>query len=207
MAGDVLRAILPLKRLKRTGWRDRGIPDEEVESVADHSFMVAMIAWLAADADLDADRCLQLALVHDLAEALIGDLPPYDPDDLPPVDDVAARRAFFSMQGTRTAENAARKRAAEDRAERDLLALLPAVQRDRLRDLWQDYAAQASPEARFVKQIDRLEALIQARDYADRHPDAPVDGFRMQAMREITHPALVSIRDRILTEAGSIRRG
>lgn len=37
-----------LKRIKRTGWVDRGVPPDEVESVADHSLLTALIGWIVA---------------------------------------------------------------------------------------------------------------------------------------------------------------
>src|SRR5262245_57028480 len=82
-----------LKATPRTGWIDRGVPVGEAESVADHSFRVALLAWLAAhlaaadDPALDVDRVLALALIHDLAEALTGDLTPYDPAAIPAATD------------------------------------------------------------------------------------------------------------------------
>jgi len=64
-----------LKRTPRSGWQF--LAGAAGESVADHSFRVAMIAFVLGrmeDAELDADRLLRLALVHDLPEARTGDL-------------------------------------------------------------------------------------------------------------------------------------
>ena len=64
-----------LKRTPRSGWHF--LPGAESESVADHSFRVAMIAFVLSrldDAEVDADRVLRLALVHDLPEARTSDL-------------------------------------------------------------------------------------------------------------------------------------
>lgn len=193
----LLRTFGDLKRLGRTGWVDRGVPSDQVESVADHSLLTAFTAWLAAaeDATLDRDRVLKLALVHDLAEALIGDAPPYEASDVPDRSDPVALRAFFSVRHLRTRENAAAKRKAERTAVQHLLSLMPAAISPEFRDLWEEYDAQATPEARFVKQADRLEAFLQARRYAEDHPDLPLWGFTDMALREVDHPALVAIRD------------
>lgn len=195
----LLRILAGIKRVERTGWVDRGVPLEKVESVADHSLLTALTAWIAAAGDdtLDRDRVLKLALVHDLAEALIGDAPPYDPEDVPDRVDVEAVRAFFSVRHLRSPANAAAKRAAERDAADRLLALMPAAVAPEFRGLWEEYDAQATPEARFVKQVDRLEAYLQARDYARDHPDLPLWGFTDIAQREIDHPALVAIRDAV----------
>ena len=67
--------IVALKLLPRVGWLQRGIAN--AESVAEHSFGLAALALIftAADDSVDRERVLAMALVHDVAEALIGDLP------------------------------------------------------------------------------------------------------------------------------------
>src|SRR6185295_13191949 len=69
-----------LKRLDRTGWVLRGLPSG-TESVAAHSFGVATTAMFLADqlsasgVEIDIPRTLRMALIHDWAEARIGDIP------------------------------------------------------------------------------------------------------------------------------------
>src|SRR5258705_2466627 len=69
-----------LKRLERTGWTLRGLAPG-TESVAAHSFGVGVTAMMLADAvvaqgvPIDSERVLRMALLHDWAEARIGDLP------------------------------------------------------------------------------------------------------------------------------------
>ena len=64
-----------LKRLPRTGWVESGVPDPE--SVADHSFRVALLTLVLADLKgLDALKAVRMALIHDLGEAETGDLTP-----------------------------------------------------------------------------------------------------------------------------------
>jgi putative hydrolase of HD superfamily len=133
--------LLTLKLLPRTGWLQRGIRDPE--SIAEHSFGVAVLALLVGDTipNIDRGRLLAIALLHDLAEALIGDLP------------ATARRLF----------GAEAKYAAERGAMEELLADLP--QAASYLDLWDEYVQGASAEARLVKALDRLEMLSQALAY------------------------------------------
>lgn len=138
---------------------------------------------------------LKLALIHDLAEASFGDAPPYDSGDVPDRADVTALRAFFGINHVRTAENAAAKRVAENAAMGDILALMPERAREEVSGLWDEYEAQETPEARFVKQVDRLEAFLESRHYAGNHPDLPLGGFTEMAERQIDHPDLTAIRD------------
>lgn len=133
--------VLMLKALPRTGWLQRGLL--QVESVAEHTFGVASLALLVGDEipDLDRGRLLTIALLHDMAEALIGDLP------------VGARRFF----------GAAAKQQAEYLAMTELVGHLP--QGEEYLALWREYAELGSREARLVKQLDRLEMLAQALVY------------------------------------------
>jgi putative hydrolase of HD superfamily len=133
--------LLTLKMLPRTGWLQRGVANGE--SVAEHTFGVAALALLVGDQvpDIDRGRLLAIALLHDMAEVLIGDLP-------------ASSRRFFST---------AAKKEAEHQAMIELLNGLP--QAEEYLALWSEYAHRASGEARLVKQLDRLEMLAQALAY------------------------------------------
>ena len=186
-----------LKRVPRTGWLDRGVPPAQVESVADHSFLTALIAWLAAleDPSLDATRVLKLALIHDLAEAIVGDEPPYAASAVPAPADRDALRAFFSRRHVRTAESKAAKRLAEDEAFATLSHLMGPHASAELAALWEEYESHETPEARFVKQADTLEAFLQSRHYAAMDTELPLDGFTAMADHELDIPVFTALRD------------
>src|SRR5262245_26163845 len=69
-----------LKRLDRTGWTLRGLPNG-TESVAAHSFGVSATAMLLADrcvahgVNVNVEKLLRIALLHDWAEVRVGDMP------------------------------------------------------------------------------------------------------------------------------------
>lgn len=199
---ELFHTLQILKQTKRTGWLDRGIPHNETESVADHSFMTALMAWIIAldDPDLDADRVLKLAVIHDIAEAIVGDMPPYTPQDIPDRSDIEALRSFFSVRHLRTPENKASKKRAEAEAATRLFGLMPDTASAEISALWNEYEQRSTPEARFVKDIDNLEAFLQSRAYLRDHPDAPVWGFLDMALKEIEHPAPREVRDEELDE-------
>jgi len=73
---EFLRVVGKLKTLKRTGWVNNGVALPE--SVADHMYRMAMCSFLITDPALDRARLMKLAVVHDLAEALVGDIVPHD---------------------------------------------------------------------------------------------------------------------------------
>lgn len=144
----LLDAAATLKRVPRAGWLLRGVPD--VESVADHSYGVALTALalmetLNAGGDLpqplDRGRVLTIALLHDLAESQLTDLP-----------GPALRHIPRSV-----------KHAAEAAVMEELVAALPSA--ESLMGLWSEYETGSSPEGRLVRDADRLEMMVQCLRY------------------------------------------
>lgn len=134
-----------LKRLERTGWTLRGLAPG-AESVAAHSFGVALAAMMLADelisrgTDVDVERVLRMALMHDWAEARVGDMP-------------RTAIEYFGAEARRSAE-----RAAFDSIVEGLGKGIEA----RYTELHEDYEHRASLEARLVKAADIIDLLVQA---------------------------------------------
>lgn len=193
-----VRAIGRLKTLRRQGWIDRGV--REPESVADHSFRLALMAWVLAQRrpDLDATRAMLLALVHDAAEAIAGDRTPFDAA----LQAGAEPAVLFRQQPVYDPEAEARKTAAERAALRELAALLPEPVGERLIEAWEEYEAAQTPEARFVRQLDKLETVLQALEYRERQPDLIIDSFILGALDEVTDRSLRELLEQALAEAG-----
>ena len=133
-----------LKRLERTGWTLRGLPNG-TESVASHSFGVAVTAMMLADEvkarglEVDSQRVLRMALVHDWAETRVGDLP-------------KTATGYFGAEARKTAETLAFA---------DIVAGLGPIQAE-YRSLYEDYEERDSLEARLVKAADVIDLLVQA---------------------------------------------
>jgi putative hydrolase of HD superfamily len=181
----VVDAIGRLKEVPRTGWLDRGIPTDDVESVADHSYGVALLAWLLAPDELDRARAVELALIHDLAESVVGDVTPYDRETLQHLDP-DTRRNWLNRRHVRSAERSAEKNAAEDAAMASLASELGGKRADRLRMRWAEMRERQTPEARFVKEMDVLETWLQSRRYLERYPDAPMESFEQEARETLS---------------------
>jgi putative hydrolases of HD superfamily len=179
-----------LKQLRRQGWIDRGVNDPE--STADHSWGVALLAWLLASdrTDLDRDRVLILGLVHDLPEALAGDATPFDA--MRTADGTVPANLFSELPSYSTEfkrEKADRERAALD----EMLRGLPVDLAREIQDAWNEYESRATPEARFVREIDKLETLIQAEMYFARQPELEIGSYRLGVTRDVTDPHLVPL--------------
>jgi putative hydrolases of HD superfamily len=177
-----LHLLSRLKTTKREGWRRKGLPN--AESISDHMYRMAimtLIAPLSIQAGLDTMRCVKMALVHDMAEALVG--------DITPVDGVSrwekSRRESETMDyicgGLLGGFDGGR--AAED-----------------VRALWQEYEDNESPEAKFVHDIDKLELLLSMVDY-EKAGDGEHDlGEFCHVARRIHSPLVKEWCDEILKE-------
>ena len=132
-----LLEALRLKELPRAGWARVGV--QSPESVAAHSWGVAWLVLALCPPHLDRGRALAIAILHDLAEVRVGDLTPQD--------------------GVPKAEKARREREALV----GMVAALPNA--EALTALAEEYGV--SPEGRFVKALDKLDMLLQARRYSE----------------------------------------
>lgn len=135
--------ILGLKRLYRQGWLKRDVPEGACESVADHAFGTAILALLTAGRapfqDADPGKACRMALAHELGEVYAG--------DITPVDGISKEEKY--------------------RLEREsLLRVLDgAPGAGEIFALWEEFEEGASPEARLLRRLDRLEMGIQAAVY------------------------------------------
>lgn len=168
----VAAAAGKLKRLERAGWVRAGVPDPE--SVADHSYRVALLALLLAPRlGVETEKTLKIALLHDLAEARVGDLTPAD--GVAPAD----------------------KRAREEAAFAAIVGGLP--EGPDLDALFRAYEDASSPEARIVRQLDKLEMALQALEY-ERETGLNLTEFWISARAALDHPLLVALFERLYAE-------
>ena len=140
---SVLIELQRLKRLDRTGWVLRGFANG-TESVASHSFGVSVTAMLLADellargVTVNVEKVLRIALLHDWAEARVGDMP-------------RTATLYFGSEARKQAETAAFS---------DLTQ--PVDQNAVYSTLYHEYEERNTPEARLVKAADVIDLLVQA---------------------------------------------
>jgi putative hydrolase of HD superfamily len=87
---DELMALLELKSVMRTGWVRAGV--EQPESVAAHSWGMAVLALRLCPPELDIQTVLIYCLIHDLPEIIVGDLTPHDDRSTKAADEHAAMK-------------------------------------------------------------------------------------------------------------------
>lgn len=140
----MLSTLIELQRLKnldRTGWTLRGLPNG-TESVAAHSFGVSVTAMLLADkfnaqgVSVDVEKVLRIALLHDWAEARVGDMP-------------RTATLYFGSEARKRAETAA------------FADVVSEVDKGLYANLYEEYEHRSSLEARLVKAADVLDLLVQ----------------------------------------------
>jgi len=113
------------------------------ENSGEHSWHLALYALVLADQagpGVDINRVIRMLLIHDLVEIDVGDVP------------------IHSANGT--AHASAETQAAEARAADRIFGLLPNDLRDDLRNLWEEFEAAQTPDARFAKSLDRVQPVM-----------------------------------------------
>ncbi|KAI9169792.1 hypothetical protein LWI28_017804 [Acer negundo] len=142
---DFLTLCHSLKTTKRKGWINHGIKGPE--SIADHMYRMALMALIVGDVPgVNRERCIKIAIVHDIAEAIVGDITPSD--GVPKVE----------------------KSRMEQAALNEMCKVLGGGMRaDEIQELWAEYENNASIEANLVKDFDKVEMILQALEYEMEH--------------------------------------
>ena len=129
---EFLNKIEKLKCNTRHSWTSTG----RQESVAEHSWRLAVMAMLCEDEypDLDISKVIKMCLIHDIGEAVTGDIP-----------------AFLKTEDNEKAEQV---------AVNSLLSTLPPKEAEELALLFEEMNGLSTPEARLFKSLDNMEAII-----------------------------------------------
>jgi putative hydrolase of HD superfamily len=166
-----LREAERLKSVYRTSWTSSG----QQESVASHTWRLSLMALVFEPffPEIDIGRLLKICIVHDLGEAIGGDIPA-------------------------TAQHDQHPKAEQER--HDLLLLLeplPESIKQEILALWDEYEAARSPEARVAKALDKLETILQHNQGANP-PDFDY-AFNLQYGKKFTDmvPLIAAIRSMV----------
>lgn len=155
-----LREAERLKNVYRTAWTSGGQP----ESTAAHTWRLCLSAMVFAKhfPEVNSERLLKLCIIHDLGEAIGGDVP-------------AIHQQANAPKATQERKDLI-----------TLLAPLPLALQQEIIDLWDEYEGATTPAAKVAKALDKLETLMQHNqganppdfdyafniDYARRYTDA-----------------------------------
>lgn len=172
LKNDVLKLYFQynhMKNIYRQGWLTHLVGmehEKKTESIADHSYSVAMLALIIIEKyklDLNMEKCLKLALTHELGEIYEGDHVAYSIDN--------NEKHKLELQAI------------------DKL-LNPISFENDIKELWLEYDEIKTKEAKFIKQVDKLECIIQGCCYN-------LNSKYIYERSVITEPCLVEILDEI----------
>jgi putative hydrolase of HD superfamily len=177
---EFLRAAESLKDTTRTAWTSGG----RRESAAEHTWRLCLMALVLRHGfpEVDFAKLIKICIVHDLGEAVSGDIP---------------------------APEQARRGGKAEQERRDLLHLLrplPPAVGDEIAALWDEYEAATSPEARLAKALDKLETIMQHNQ--GRNPADFDYRFNLGYGRRFTadHPLIVAVREVLDAETEQLAR-
>lgn len=138
-------AVGDLKHTPRMGWVYKGVPDSE--QVTGHAYRMAMIALFVLDEipGCDKNKVVQLCLVHDFAECIVGDITPHDniPVEV--------------------------KHEKESQAIKSLASLLSRPKEEFLNKLYEEYEAKETIESQVTKDLDLFDMIHQAFEYEKKY--------------------------------------
>ena len=174
MLESFFQKVLELKNIPRQGWKNK-LDMNNVESVADHSYSTAMMSMVLSDLEgLNTEKIIKMALLHDLAESVIGDVTHDEIKD-------------------------ERKISKENKAMIRILENLPSNVSQHYIILWDDFQKNSSKEANLLHEIDKLEMAFQAKFYLDKGiSKEKLRSFFKTANNEIKNKQLRNILSSIL---------
>lgn len=153
---ELYRLIHKLKHLPRQGWVNNHVP--KVEMVASHMYrmtLMAMTAPISMIGDgIDVMHCMKMCLVHDLGESIVGDITP----DCKITPEEKFNREYEAMKY--------------------ICSLIhDQITAESIMSLWMEYEEQKTSNSKFVKDLDRLDMLVQANEYETDYPEIQLDPF------------------------------
>lgn len=156
------------------------------ENDAEHTFSLALLALVLADyadENVDINRVIRMALVHDLIEIYAGDTYVYD------------------------LEAMASKAAREDASAQKLFGMLPIPQGDEFEALWREFDAEETPDARFAACLDHFQPLLMnyytgGVSWLEHNVKVSQVVERMRIISEVS-PVLYEVVEKMLADAVS----
>lgn len=177
----IVHCIAGLKERTRHAWMKSG----RQESVAEHSWRMALMAYFLRDEfpTVDLTRVLLMALLHDMGEVFTGDIPTFEKTDA--------------------------DHAREHELRDEWIDALPAPYAAEVRSLFTEMDAMETEEAKIVKALDRMEAVI-THNEGDPHTWLPLeyDLQRTYGVKEAAFtPVLKELRAEVNREVDEVIAG
>ena len=169
MIENFIEKVLELKNVPRQGWKEK-LEMNNPESVADHSYSTTVMSMIFSDlAGLNNEKIIRMALLHDLAESIIGDITP---------NSITKNEKIIK----------------ENLAMKQILKNLPNKIAKRYFEIWNEYQKNSSEESKLLHDIDKLEMALQAKFYQNKGiSKEKLETFFNTAMKEIKNKNLRNV--------------
>lgn len=164
---DFLQYVVKLKEVKRTGWLYKDIPDSE--SVADHSFGVAMLALtVPLPEGIDRDKLVKMALLNELRDLKTGEI-------------VWEKGVHVNLIRHKKKVN----------SQKNIISkLFEVIGNKKLKKWVIEYLEQKTKTAKFLRELSKLEMVLQALEYEKRIHPYKLNEFWINADKCIEDPVL-----------------
>ncbi|XP_015522467.1 5'-deoxynucleotidase HDDC2 [Neodiprion pinetum] len=176
---EFMELVGRLKHVKRTGWILSKIT--EPETISGHMYRMAMLSFLVDNKEnLDKVKIMQMTLIHDLAECIVGDITPHC--------------------GVCPEE----KHKLEDEAMQKICELL-GDKGPQVLTMFREYEHQQTPEAQYVKDLDRLDLIMQAFEYEKRDgTPGKLQEYFTATNGKINHPFVKRLAEEVNTQRDAL---
>ncbi len=164
----LMREVLTLKDTRRTGWTYKEVPNSE--SVAEHLFGISFLALtVPLPQNIQRDKLVKMALVHDIGEAIIGD----------------------QVWESGKLSNASKHQTKKTQEKEAIITLFDKTGLNEIKALALEFLQQKTPTAKFLKELDKLEMVLQALVYEKRVKPEKLNEFWENAEKYLKNPVLL----------------
>lgn len=171
---EFLKLVGRLKHLPRTGWVLRNV--QKPETVAGHMYRMAMMMFLVNDPLLDKTRCMEMALVHDLGESIVGDITPH---------------CGVSKEEKHKKECEAI----------EYISNLIGKNGEQVKELFMEFEEQKTKESHLVKELDLFDMALQASEYeVEEGNPGRLQEFINSTSGKFSHPLILSLNSEMLKQ-------
>jgi putative hydrolase of HD superfamily len=192
---DFLLEVSKLKTMQRTGWVLRKVKNPE--TIADHTFRLALACWLLAEKrGINSTKAVKMALAHDLCEVYAGDMTPFFyyvdlPQGANRMGKEEALKRWVRLTKKEKEERGKIKLQKEKEGLEKLIKSLSPKLRRELFSSWLDYERGMSQEGKFVRQVDKIETLLQSIEYFGNKEEDSGTGWWEGTEETVEDPLLI----------------
>jgi putative hydrolase of HD superfamily len=191
-----IQEIGELKGKARRGWVLHKFKNPE--TTAEHIFHLAFLAWITGKfQNLNTEKLIKMALLHDICEVYAPDLTSYDAKGIEKKGKLTIKDVFKIVPKKGRPQTWQRKkldlikRKLEEKAMKKILKNLPPQIKKEMELLWQEYREQITPEARLIKQCDKMINLFQGLEYWKKYGKIEKELWIQRAKEVIDNPFLI----------------